>query len=161
MNGPGVERKLATLISIFVAKYSMMHTFMTSCLRKLVRVCLAVISLTAFSQRIFKHKTIMTSNISCENIRQCSSFSADVRICSHSSHLLSFIDIFAWNRQLTFWPTLYDDDVNDETTAVDNRRYYGANAHCGDRLSLSPLINNDRQDVALLTNLLVACLSVL
>jgi len=38
---------------------------------------------------------------------------------------------------LLFWPTLYDDDVNDETTAVDNRRYYGANAHCGDRLSLS------------------------
>jgi len=33
---------------------------MTSCLRKLVRVCLAVISLTAFSHRILKHRTIAT-----------------------------------------------------------------------------------------------------
>ena len=41
-------------------KYSMLHTFMMSCLRKLVCVCLTVISLTAFSQRIFKHKTIAT-----------------------------------------------------------------------------------------------------
>jgi len=41
-------------------KYSMLHTFMMSCLRKLVCVCLTVISLTAFSQRIFKHKTIVT-----------------------------------------------------------------------------------------------------
>jgi len=39
----------------------MLHTFMTSCLHKLVRVCLAVISLIAFSHRIFKHKTIVTS----------------------------------------------------------------------------------------------------
>jgi len=36
----------------------MLHNFMTSRLRRLVRVCLAVISLTAFSHRIFKHKTI-------------------------------------------------------------------------------------------------------
>jgi len=35
----------------------------------------------------------MTSNISCENIRQFSVFAVDVRICSHSSYLLSFIDI--------------------------------------------------------------------
>jgi len=40
------------------SKYSMLHNFMTSRLRRLVRVCLAVISLTAFSHRIFKHKTI-------------------------------------------------------------------------------------------------------
>jgi len=33
----------------------MAHTFMTSCLHKLVSVCLAAISLTAFSHRIFKH----------------------------------------------------------------------------------------------------------
>jgi len=43
-----------------VVKYSMPHTFMTSCLHKLVRVCLAVISLIAFSHRIFKQKTIVT-----------------------------------------------------------------------------------------------------
>jgi len=43
---------------------------MTSCLHKLVRVCLAVISLIAFSHRIFKHKTIAMQNISRENIRQ-------------------------------------------------------------------------------------------
>ena len=47
---------------------------MTSCLHKLVRVCLAVISLTAFSHRIFKRGTILTENISRENIRQCSIF---------------------------------------------------------------------------------------
>jgi len=76
--------------SICVVKYSMLHTFMTSRLRKLVRVCLAVISLTALSYRIFKHKTIVTSNISRVFI-----FSVAVRICSHSSYVLSFIDIFA------------------------------------------------------------------
>ena len=47
----------ATGNSICVVKYSMLHTFMTSYLRKLVHVCLAVI---AFSHRIFKHKTIVT-----------------------------------------------------------------------------------------------------
>jgi len=36
----------------------MLRTFM-SCLRELVRVCLAEISLTAFSHRIFKHGTIV------------------------------------------------------------------------------------------------------
>jgi len=77
----------------------MLNTFMMSCLHKLVRVCLAnglaVISLTAFSHRIFKYRTIVTLNISREKIRQCSIFSVDVRICSHSSYLLTFIDIFA------------------------------------------------------------------
>ena len=38
----------------------MIHAFMTPCLHKLVRVCLEVISLAAFSHRIFKHKTIVT-----------------------------------------------------------------------------------------------------
>jgi len=52
---------------------------MTSCLRKLVRVFLAAISLTAFSKRIFK------------------------RICSHSSYLLRLTKI----NSLLFWPTLY------------------------------------------------------
>ena len=49
-------------------------------LTKLVRVCPAVISLTVFSHWIFKHKTIVTWCISRENIRQCSIFSAAVRI---------------------------------------------------------------------------------
>ena len=57
---------------------------MTSCLRKLVRVCLAVISLTAFSHNIFKHNTIVTQNISRENIGQYFIFSVAVLICSHS-----------------------------------------------------------------------------
>ena len=73
----------------------MLHTFMTSCLRKLVRIYLAVISLTTFSHRIFKHKTIVTQNISLENIRQWSILSVDVRICSHFFYLFSFIDMFA------------------------------------------------------------------
>ena len=74
----------------------MLRAYMTSCLRnKLVRVCLAVISLTAFSHRIFQRETILTYNISLENIRQCSIFSADVRVCSRSSYLLSSIDILA------------------------------------------------------------------
>jgi len=47
----------------------MLQTFMTSYLQKLVRVCLEVISLIAFSHRIFKHKTSVTSNISRENKR--------------------------------------------------------------------------------------------
>jgi len=46
--------------SICVVKYFMLHTFMTSRLRTLVRVCLAVISLTVFSHRIFKYKTTVT-----------------------------------------------------------------------------------------------------
>jgi len=37
----------------------MLHTFMTSYLHKLIRVCLAVISLTAFSHRIFKQNNII------------------------------------------------------------------------------------------------------
>ena len=74
-----------------IQRWGMLHTFMMSCLHKLVRVCLAVISLTAFSHRIFKHKTIVMYNISRANII----FSVAVRICSHSSYLLSFIDIFA------------------------------------------------------------------
>ena len=64
---------------------------MTSCLRNY----LAAISLTAFSRRIFKRKTIVTYNSSCENIRQYLIFSVAVRICSRSSYLFSFIDIFA------------------------------------------------------------------
>jgi len=50
--------KVGNTNSICMVKYSMLHNFMTSRLRRLVRVCLAVISLTAFSHRIFKHKTI-------------------------------------------------------------------------------------------------------
>ena len=61
-------------------------------LTKQVRVRIAVISLTAFSHRIFKHKTIVTENISGENIRQYFNFSAAVRICSRSSYFLSFIE---------------------------------------------------------------------
>ena len=38
----------------------MLHTFMTSCLRKPVCVCLAVISQTAFSHKIVELKTIAT-----------------------------------------------------------------------------------------------------
>ena len=56
MNCPGVERKLAAH-SICVVKYSMLRTFMTSCLHKLVRVCLAVISLTAFNNCDVKYFT--------------------------------------------------------------------------------------------------------
>ena len=56
VNDPGVK-KAGNTNSIFEVKYFMLHTFMTSCLQKLVRVCLAVISLTA---RIFKLKTFVT-----------------------------------------------------------------------------------------------------
>jgi len=77
-----------------VVKYATLHNFMTSCLPKLVRVCLAVISLTAFSHRIFKHKAIVTQISSRVNIRQCSVFCVDVRIC-HSPPIFSFSDIFA------------------------------------------------------------------
>ena len=69
----------------------MLHTYTTS----LVRVCLAVISLSAVSHRIFKHKTVVTLNVSREIIRQCSIFSVDVRICSHIDYFLSFVDMFA------------------------------------------------------------------
>jgi len=61
-----------------------------------------VILLTAFSHRIFKHKTIVKQNTSCENIRQCFIFSVAARICSRSFCLLNFIDIFAYNQQITF-----------------------------------------------------------
>ena len=54
------DLKLVNTNYIYVVKYSMLYTFMTSCLRKVVRVGPAVISLTAFSHRIFKHKTTVT-----------------------------------------------------------------------------------------------------
>ena len=54
------DLKVGNTDSICVVKCSILHTFMTSCSRPLVRVCLAVISLTTFSHRIFKHKTIVT-----------------------------------------------------------------------------------------------------
>jgi len=51
---------LAALI-LFVWLNILCYTlFMMSRLRKLVRVCLVVMSLTALSHRIFKHKTIVT-----------------------------------------------------------------------------------------------------
>jgi len=92
---------LTTLI-LFVWLNVLCYTLMTSCLRKLVRVCLAAVSLTAFSDRTIKHKTIVAQNISRENIRQRFIFSSAVRVCLHSSCVLSFINIFAQNRQLTF-----------------------------------------------------------
>ena len=45
------DLKVGNINSICVVKYSVLHTFMTSCLRKLVRVCLAVSSLTDYSHR--------------------------------------------------------------------------------------------------------------
>jgi len=44
-----LDLKVGNNNSICVIKYSMLHTSVTSCLRKLVRFCQAVISLTAFS----------------------------------------------------------------------------------------------------------------
>jgi len=49
--------------------------------------------LIAFSHRIFKQNNF-DENILRENIRQYFIFSVAVLICSHSSYLLSFIDIF-------------------------------------------------------------------
>jgi len=49
---------VGTTDSIRVVKYSILQALAN--FAKLVRVCLAVISLTAFSHRIFKHKTIVT-----------------------------------------------------------------------------------------------------
>jgi len=79
-------------------KKSKLHTFITSCLHKLARVYLAIISLTAFSHRIFKQKNNCEKNrknVSPENIRQHFMFSVAALICSHSSYLLGFIDVFA------------------------------------------------------------------
>jgi len=74
----------------------MLHThFYDVMFTKLVRVCLAIILLTALGDKVFKHKTTVTQNISRENITQCFIFSVAVRICSCSSYLLSFIVIFA------------------------------------------------------------------
>jgi len=64
---------------ISVVKYSalQLHTFMTP----MVWLCNQnIISLTAFSHRIFKHETIVKQNISRENIRQCFTFSVAVRM---------------------------------------------------------------------------------
>ena len=58
----------------------MLHTFMTSYLHKLVRVCLAVMSLIAFSHKIVKHKNNCDVNISRENIRQYFIFSVPVPV---------------------------------------------------------------------------------
>ena len=50
--------KLATLPVILFVWWNVL--FYTLLWRKLIHVCLAVISLTAFSRRIFKHKTIVS-----------------------------------------------------------------------------------------------------
>ena len=50
--------KLATLLVILFMWWNVL--FYTLLWRKLIHVCLAVISLTAFSHRIFKHETIVT-----------------------------------------------------------------------------------------------------
>jgi len=54
-----LDVKVGNTNSISVVKYSMLHTLMTPCLRNGLVVKSAVISLTAFSHRIFKHKTIV------------------------------------------------------------------------------------------------------
>ena len=56
------DLKVGNINSICVVKYSMLHynNVIIINFAKLVRVCLAVISLTAFSHKIFKHKTIVT-----------------------------------------------------------------------------------------------------
>jgi len=51
-------KKVGNTNSICVVKYSTLHNIVMSCLHKLVHVCLAVISSTVFSHRIFKYKTI-------------------------------------------------------------------------------------------------------
>ena len=73
-------------------------TFMTSCLRS----GLVVQSLTAFSHRIFKHQTIVTKKYFTWKYPTLIVSSPAVRICSRSSYLLTFVDIFAYNQQLTF-----------------------------------------------------------
>jgi len=51
--------------------------------------CVAIdVSLTAYSRRIFKHKTILTGNISRKNIRQCFIFSVFVRFPSSQLFVL-------------------------------------------------------------------------
>ena len=77
------DLKIGNTYSISIVKYSMLHTYDVM-FTKLVRVCLAVISSTAF--RLNKLR---------ENITQCFIFSVAVCICSCSSNLLSFIDTFA------------------------------------------------------------------
>jgi len=79
------DLKIGNTYSISIVKYSMLHTYDVM-FTKLVRVCLAVISSTAFNHRLNKLR---------ENITQCFIFSVAVCICSCSSNLLSFIDTFA------------------------------------------------------------------
>jgi len=93
--------KVGNTDSISAVKYSVLNTFMMPCLCN-GHACLALMSLTGFSHKIFKHKTIVKYYISHVHIRQCFIFSVAVCIGSHSSHLLSFIDVFAQNQQLTF-----------------------------------------------------------
>jgi len=83
------------------------YTLMTSRLRKLVRVCIAVISLTAFSHRIFKHRTIVTNYFTWK-------YHAMLHFLCRCSYLFTFIisSQFYWHIRLKstvyfFWPTLY------------------------------------------------------
>jgi len=74
---------------------------------KLVRICLAVLSLAGFSHRIFKHKTIVKWNILRENIRQCFIFSVAVRIVPVPP-IFSVLLIYSLKiNRLLFWPTMY------------------------------------------------------
>ena len=107
MNGPGLENwqhhAVATLI-LFV--WCMLQTFTTSCLRKLVRVCLAVISLIAFSHRIFKHRTIVTKYFTWK-------YHTMLHFLCRCSYLFTFFlySPFYWHwlkiNSYFFWPTLY------------------------------------------------------
>jgi len=59
----------------------MLHSFVTSCLRKLVRVCLAVISLTAFIDFSFAFSALMLLVGRQEGHQACKKLSGGVLVC--------------------------------------------------------------------------------
>jgi len=101
------DLKVGNNNSICVIKYYMLHTFMTSCLRKLVRVCPAVISLTAFSHRILKHKTIDIKYFTWKYQTMLYFFCS----CSYLFTFLPIVSVLLTYSlkigSLLFWPTLY------------------------------------------------------
>ena len=98
MNGPVVERKLATLI-LFVWLNILCHSLLWR------HVCVAVWSCSHWLLSVIEYLNIKQLWRKKYFTWKCPTLfvsSAAVRICSRSSYLLTFVDTFAYNQQLTF-----------------------------------------------------------
>jgi len=118
----GLRHWISTISCDRQRNNSMLHTFMFTkaswCLP------IAVISLTAFSHKIFKHRTIEQLWRKIFHVK-ISIFSVDVRIRSHSSYLASFIDIIIRLKSTAYFfdpPCIWVYDLQRQKNDVTDRK---------------------------------------